>query len=65
MFADDTSISYATDWAEELQNVINSELKILDDWLVTNKLSLNIIKTDFMVIGSMQRIKTLNNEMNS
>jgi hypothetical protein len=40
-------------------------LKGLDDWLVTNKLSLNIIKTDFMVIGSMQRIKTLNNEMNS
>ena len=65
MFADDTSISYATDWAKELQNVINSELKGLDDWLVTNKLSLNIIKTDFMVIGSMQRIKTLNNEMNS
>lgn len=61
MFADDTSISYATDSAEELQNVINSELKSLNDWLIANKLSLNIVKTEFMVIGSGQRIKTLSN----
>ena len=63
MFADDTSISYASDSAKELQNVINTELKGLSDWLTTNKLSLNIVKTEFMVVGSRQRIKTLNNEI--
>ena len=63
MFADDTSISYASDSANELQNVINTELKGLSDWLTTNKLSLNIVKTEFMVVGSRQRIKTLNNEI--
>ena len=63
MFADDTSISYASDSAEELQNVINTELKGLNDWLTTNKLSLYIVKTEFMVVGSRQRIKTLNIEL--
>ncbi len=63
MFADDTSISYASDSVEELQNVINTELKGLNDWLTTNKLSLNIVKTEFMVVGSRQRIKTLTNEI--
>jgi hypothetical protein len=38
-------------------------LKGLSDWLTTNKLSLNIVKPEFMVVGSRQRIKTLNNEI--
>ena len=63
MFADDTSISYASDSTEELQNVINTELKGLNDWFTTNKLSLSIVKTEFMIVGSRQRIKTLNNEI--
>jgi hypothetical protein len=40
MFADDTSVSYASNSAEELQNVINSELESRNKWLITNKLSL-------------------------
>ena len=56
-------ISYTSDSTKELQNVINTELKGLNDWLTTNKLSLNIVKTEFMVVGSRQRIKTLNNEI--
>ncbi|CAB3995262.1 Hypothetical predicted protein, partial [Paramuricea clavata] len=58
-----TSISYASDSVKELQHVINTELKGLSDWLTTNKLSLNIVKTEFMVVRSRQRIKTLNNEI--
>lgn len=59
MFADDTSISYASNSVQELQNIINSELKRLNEWLVTNKLSLNVVKTEFMIIGSRQRIENL------
>ena len=55
MFADDTSISYSADSLEELQNVINSELKNLNDWLIANKLSLTITKTE-LIIGLRQRI---------
>ena len=53
MFADDTSIIYSADSIEQLQNVMNSELKNLNDWLIiANKLSLNITKSEFMIIGS-------------
>ncbi len=38
-------------------------MKSLNDWLTTNKLSLNIVKTEFMVVGTRQRIKTPNNEI--
>ena len=37
MFADDTSISYSASTTSELQNVINSELKKLNSWLITNR----------------------------
>ena len=63
MFADDTSVSYASNSAEEPQNVINSELESLNKWLITNKVSLNIVKTEFMIIGSRQRIRNLNDEI--
>ena len=49
-------ISYASDSLDEIQNVINSELKNLNSWLIANRLSLNITKTEFMTIGSRQRM---------
>ena len=63
MFADDTNISYAADSVNELQNVLNSELKSLHNWLNTNRLSLNIAKTDFMTIRSRQKIRTTDDEI--
>ena len=56
MFADDTSLSYAADSPSELESVIKSELESLKTWFITNKLSLNIAKTEFMTIGSGQRV---------
>ncbi len=63
MFADDTSVSYAADLVDELQNVLNSELKSLHNWLITNRLSLNIAKTEFMTIGSRQKIRAIDDEI--
>ncbi len=41
-----------------------TKLNSLNNWLTTNKLSLNIVKTEFIVVGSRQSgIKTLNNEI--
>ena len=43
----------------------NSELRKLNCWLVTNRVRLNVAKTEFMVIGSNQRIHALsNNQIN-
>ena len=36
--------------------MLNQELQNLNIWLKVNKLSLNIAKTEFMIIGSRQRL---------
>ena len=64
MLADDTSISYSASITSELQNVINSELKKLNSLLITNRLSLNTVKTEFMVIGSQQKLRSIDSEIN-
>lgn len=61
MFADDTSISYSSNSLDEMQFVINSELENLNTWLTANKLSLNVVKTEFMIIGSRQRMHATQN----
>ena len=44
---------------------MNMELINLNTWLTSNKLSLNIAKTEFMVIGSRQRLATFEkNDLN-
>ena len=51
MFADETSVSYAPNYVEELENIMDCDLKNLNSWLATNRLSLNIVKTEFVIIG--------------
>jgi len=58
MYADDTSISIAASSLPELELALNAELANLHEWLNVNKLSLNIAKTEFMLIGSRQRLAT-------
>ena len=65
MYADDTNISFKSKNLVELQDCRNTELKSPNTWLEVNKLkysySLNIAKTEFMVIGSRQRLATHGN----
>ena len=42
LFADDTNLLYADKNLRELENKVNTELIKIYDWLVANKLSLNI-----------------------
>ena len=56
MYADDTSISIAASSFPELESALNTELAYLHEWLNVNKLSLNIAKTELMLIGSRQRL---------
>ena len=61
MYADDTNISFKSKNLVELQDCMNTELKSLNTWLEVNKLSLNMAKTEFMVIGSRRRLATHGN----
>ena len=58
MYADDTNISFQSNKLDELEDLMNFELGNLKEWLNVNKLSLNVAKTEFMVIGSRQRLAT-------
>ena len=58
MYADDTSISIAASSLPELESALNIELANLHEWLNVNKLSLNIAKTELMLIASRQRLAT-------
>ena len=58
-FADDTNLTFSAVDLSILQTEMSNDLNRSFNWLSSNKLTLNILKTDFMVIGSRQRIATL------
>ena len=62
MYADDTSITFVGSNADEMNNCINLDLERIRAWLAANKLTLNMTKTEFLLIGSKQRLLNLNSE---
>jgi len=56
MYVDDTNISIAARSLSELESALKGELINLYEWLRVNRLSLNIAKTELMLIGSSQRL---------
>ena len=52
MYADDTTISLSSKSIDDLQYDLNLDLLKLQDWLHANKLSLNAVKTQSLIIGS-------------
>ena len=60
MYADDTNVNFSAATIPDLESQINSDLKYIDCWLKANKLSLNVAKTEFMVISSWQKLQSLN-----
>ena len=62
MYADDTSISHSSLSLDDVNQTLNSELSHLKQWLLGNKLSLNILKTQVLVVGSQPKIKRIVNK---
>ena len=58
LFADDTNLTASGPSITDIENAVNSDLQNLRNWLIANKLSLNVTKTEFMLIGSPQMIKS-------
>ena len=58
MYADDTSSLKAVRTTDEIREYVIPSLRKISDSLKVNKLSLNAVKTEFMISGSNQRIKT-------
>ena len=55
MYADDTSLCYQSSAMNVLNEAINNDLKQLDTWLQGNKLSLNVAKTNSMLVSTKQK----------
>jgi hypothetical protein len=51
LFADDTNITATSHTIADIETAANSDLENLKNWLIANKLSLNVAKTEFMLIG--------------
>ncbi len=47
-----------------LETILNSDLKNIHQWIVANKLTLNVGKTEYMIIGTRQKLKNFSREMN-
>ena len=59
MYADDTHLTFASNDVTILEENMNNELTKVSEWLIANKLTLNRSKTEFMLLGSRQRLSTL------
>ena len=62
MFADDTIISIHSTLPIEIQDYQNHDLENIHQWLLAKKLTLNREKTEYMIIGSRQKLSKMLNE---
>ena len=55
LFADDTNIFHCSNDIDTLINTVTTELSKLSDWFMSNKLSLNVKKTSYIIFGNTSR----------
>ena len=64
IYADDTTLTFSAINTASLKEQINNELKRLNQWLIANKLTLNVSKTEIMVITTRQKRTYINDTLN-
>ena len=55
MYADDTNLTISDESVSDIEEKLNYDLENLKLWLIANKLSLNIAKTEYILVGSRYR----------
>ena len=61
LFADDTVLLTRNKNINKLQELVNHELRVIDDWLKCNRLSLNYTKINFYVRANKHNSKLVKN----
>ena len=56
IFADDSGIMAAFNSVNELQSLLQADIYSLVEWMHSNKLTLNLLKTEFIIIGSKPKL---------
>ena len=62
MFADDTSIFLQNKDVKELFDSGNKELQLVNQWLIANRLSVNVSKTKYVLFKTAQSKLTTKNQ---
>ena len=60
IYADDSNVTIELDDVEKLIFEAQQELINLSEWVRTNKLSHNLAKTEYTIIGHSRSVNTLN-----
>ena len=59
MFTDDTTLTASGESVLDAEVAINHDLANIKQWLSAYKLSLNLVKTEYLLIGSSHNINNL------
>ena len=58
LFADDTTLSFASKSIDLLKSTVENDLATVDDWLKHNKLIVNQTKTNAIFINNTRKVNT-------
>ena len=64
MYADDTNLTSHSDDINKLEELLNFEMCNIHQWLLSNKLTLNVDKTEYIINGTRQRLTKVSKEAN-
>ena len=59
LFADDTQMATSYCKVSELQNKFAEDVENVIQWMMDNKLLLNVLKTDFIIVGTRSKMRDL------
>ena len=59
LYADDNNVSTADELLQRAHENLNADKVILEKWLDANRLSPNLVKTEYMIIASTPKLKSL------
>ena len=65
MYADDTCVTIASENLNDLVRDVKNELENISNWMRINKLSLNVSKSEFMVVGHRRKLNKVGNEVSN
>ena len=56
MYADDTNITFDSCDVYKINDCVNHDLDRISVWLTANKVTVNVTKTEFLLIGTRQNL---------
>ena len=62
MYADDTTLTTSAEDPRVLEHKMNYDMNLIQSWLSANKLTLNVKKTKYMLIGSQSKLSQINSD---